>query len=68
MHALGPTDSLVTWMVAVDRRRAEDRRLSHLVALAEAASSRPGFLDVVRARLLGAGAPPSRVAATCCAA
>ncbi|HEU0236035.1 MAG TPA: hypothetical protein VFR14_06295 [Candidatus Limnocylindrales bacterium] len=68
MHAHGPTPSLVSWMVTADRRTDEDRRLSHLVALADARSGEPSLIERVRTRLTGRSATPAPVPALdCCA-
>jgi hypothetical protein len=68
MHAHGPTPSLVSWMITADRTADEDRRLSHLVALAEHRADAPSRIERVRTRLLNRVAPPAPVPALdCCA-
>lgn len=63
MHAHGPTDYYLSRMIAGERGAGErgagdDRRLAHLVALAEARAGCPSLLDRALARL------PRRAAAT----
>jgi hypothetical protein len=68
MHAHGPTASLVTWMITADRRTDEDRRLRHLVALADARTGGPSWVERARTRLSGRSATPAPVPALdCCA-
>jgi len=69
MHAHGPTPSLVSWMITADRRADEDRRLSHLVALAGARAGGPSLIERARTRLSSRSATPAPVPALdCCAA
>ena len=68
MHAHGSTPSLVSWMITADRSADEDRRLSHLVAIAESRVDEPSRIGRIRARLLNRAAPPPPATAfTCCA-
>lgn len=69
MHAHGPTPSLVSWMITADRTSDEDRRLSHLVALAESRADQPSWIERARTRLTKrASTPPAPTPALdCCA-
>ena len=69
MHAHGPTPSLVSWMITADRTADEDRRLSHLVALAESRADESSRIERIRARLMNRTvAPPVPGSALdCCA-
>jgi hypothetical protein len=51
MHAHGPNGSLVSWMITGDGGVAEDRRLRHLVALADSRAGEPSLLDRALSRL-----------------
>jgi len=53
-------------MITAERRTDEDRRLSHLVALADARTGGPSWVERARTRLSGRSAAPVP-ALDCCA-
>lgn len=57
MHPLGPTPSLLPWIIALDHRPDEERRLSQLMALAESRGSESSWISRTWNRLSGRATP-----------
>jgi hypothetical protein len=55
-------------MITAERSAAEDRRIGHLVAIADSRVDEPSRIERIRARLLNRAAPPPPIPALdCCA-
>jgi hypothetical protein len=55
-------------MITAERSAAEDRRIGHLVAIADSRVEEPSRIERIRARLLNRAAPPPPIPALdCCA-